>query len=131
MLFLPSADFWFGLLLLVPVNSYGHVGTVSSPNLTFFLGKLDYALTSNLCAYFRLKLTRTLLESPEGGKWSEKLFHDQSPRKYGTGHGSNSRPLDLQSDTLQTALLSRVVTLSMLGNFSCFFCHLLIFFFQN
>ena len=24
---------------------------------------------------------------------------DQSPRKYGTGPGSNSRPLDLQSDT--------------------------------
>ena len=23
----------------------------------------------------------------------EKLFHDQSPRKYGTGPGSNSRPL--------------------------------------
>ena len=27
------------------------------------------------------------------------LFHDQSPRKYGTGPGSNSRPLDLQSNT--------------------------------
>ena len=27
------------------------------------------------------------------------LFHDQSPRKYGTGPGSNLRPLDLQSDT--------------------------------
>ena len=31
----------FGLMLNVPVNSYGHVGTVSSPNHTFFLGKLD------------------------------------------------------------------------------------------
>ena len=28
------------LLLYIPVNSYGHVGTVSSPNHTFFLGKL-------------------------------------------------------------------------------------------
>ena len=31
----------FGLVLYIPVNSYGHVGTVSSPNQTFFLGKLD------------------------------------------------------------------------------------------
>ena len=31
----------FGLMLNVPVNSYGHVRTVSSPNHTFFLGKLD------------------------------------------------------------------------------------------
>ena len=28
-----------------------------------------------------------------------KLFYDQSPRKYGTGPGSNSGPLDLQSDS--------------------------------
>ena len=37
--------FWliclFGLMLNIPVNSYGHVRTVSSPNHTFFLGKLD------------------------------------------------------------------------------------------
>ena len=33
--------FWFCLLLYVPVNSYGHVRTVSSPNHTFFLPKLD------------------------------------------------------------------------------------------
>ena len=31
----------FGLMLIVPVNSYGHVGTVSSLNHTFFLGKLE------------------------------------------------------------------------------------------
>ena len=31
----------FGLILNVLVNSYGHVGRVSSPNYTFFLGKLD------------------------------------------------------------------------------------------
>ena len=28
------ASFWFVLLHYVPVNSYGHVGTVSSPNHT-------------------------------------------------------------------------------------------------
>ena len=32
--------FWFGLLLYIPVNSYGHVRMVSSPNHIFFLGKL-------------------------------------------------------------------------------------------
>ena len=30
-----------GLILYIPVNCYGHVRTVSSPNHTFFLGKLD------------------------------------------------------------------------------------------
>ena len=34
----------FGLLLYVTVNSYGHVGTVSSSNHTFFLGKLEQAV---------------------------------------------------------------------------------------
>ena len=33
--------FWFGLIIYVPVNTYGHVGKVSSPNHTFFLLKLD------------------------------------------------------------------------------------------
>ena len=33
--------FAFDLMLYVPVNSYGHVGTVSSPYHTFFLDKLD------------------------------------------------------------------------------------------
>ena len=37
-------NFWFGLLLYVPVNNYGPVGTVSSPNHTFFLGKLERAV---------------------------------------------------------------------------------------
>ena len=34
-----------------------------------------------------------------GGEWPKKLFHDQSPRKYGTGLGSSTQPLDLKSDT--------------------------------
>ena len=36
--------FGFGLLLYVPVNSCGHVGTVSSSNHTFFLCKLEQAV---------------------------------------------------------------------------------------
>ena len=34
-------NFLFGLVLYIPVNSYGHVGTDSSPNYTYFLSKLD------------------------------------------------------------------------------------------
>ena len=34
----------FVLLLYVPVNSYDHGGTVSSPNHTFLLGKLVKAV---------------------------------------------------------------------------------------
>ena len=41
------------MLLYIPVNSYGHVGTVSSPNHTFFLASLNKWLTSTLCTYFR------------------------------------------------------------------------------
>ena len=33
-----------------------------------------------------------------------KLFHDQSPQKYGTVLGSYSGPLYLQSDMLPTAI---------------------------
>ena len=39
----PDTGFvWFCLVLYV--NNYGHVGMVSSPNHTFFLGKLVYAV---------------------------------------------------------------------------------------
>ena len=36
------------------VNSYGHCGTVSSPNHTFSWAGLNKRLTSNSCTYFRL-----------------------------------------------------------------------------
>ena len=36
------------------VNSYGHCGTVSSPNNTFSWAGLSKRLTSNSCTYFRL-----------------------------------------------------------------------------
>ena len=38
-LFFYSGIRLFGLVLYVPVNSYGHVRTVSSPNHTFFPGQ--------------------------------------------------------------------------------------------
>ena len=43
-----TVSYWFGLLLYIPVNSYGHVGTVSSPYHTFFLGKLEQAVNQFL-----------------------------------------------------------------------------------
>ena len=45
------------LKFLVPVNSYGHVETDSSPNHTL-----------SVCTYFSLELTTALLESSEGGE---------------------------------------------------------------
>ena len=53
-------------------------------------------------------MTTTLLEPAEGGEWQYKLFHDQSPQKYGTMPGLNLRSLDLQSDSLPTVLGSLV-----------------------
>ena len=45
-------DHMFGLMLYISFNSYGHVGTVSSPNHTFILGKLDNgANLPVLCAH--------------------------------------------------------------------------------
>ena len=40
--------YWFGLLLYVSGNSYGHVGMVSSPKHIFFLGKLEQAVNQYL-----------------------------------------------------------------------------------
>ena len=44
------------------VNSYGHGGTVSSPNHTFSWASFNKQLTSTSCTCFRLWLTTTLLE---------------------------------------------------------------------
>ena len=38
------------------------------------------------------------------GENDHRKFLGQSPQKYGTGPGSNSRPVDMQSDMLPTAL---------------------------
>ena len=51
-------DFLFFVRLLCcftsQVNSYGHGGTVSSPNHTFSWAGLNKQLTSNSCTYFSL-----------------------------------------------------------------------------
>ena len=43
-LFVQSFLFCFVCCFMSQVNSYGHGGTVSSPNHTFFLGKLEQAV---------------------------------------------------------------------------------------
>ena len=77
----------FGLMLNVPVNSYGHVRMVSSPNNTFSWASLTKQLTSTSCAYFYLLVT---LESVKGRRMTEELMHDQSTQMYGIGPGLNS-----------------------------------------
>ena len=49
-------------MLYLPVNSYGHVGTVSSPKHIFPLGKLDYAVNQ----YFMHTLS---LETDNNPSW--------------------------------------------------------------
>ena len=44
----------FGLKLNIQVNSYGHVGTVSSPNHTFSLGRLEQAVNQYFVHIFSL-----------------------------------------------------------------------------
>ena len=44
------------------INSYGHGGTVSSPNHTFSWASLNKQLTSTSCPYFSLVTEKTLLE---------------------------------------------------------------------
>ena len=68
------------------------------------LFSLTRRLTSNSCTTFTFNWQQPFLNQPKGWEWLKKLFHDQSPRKYGARPGSNSQTLDLQSDTLPTAL---------------------------
>ena len=71
---MPEIQILFGLLLYVPVNSYGHGGTVSSPNHTFSWASLNKQFTSISCTYFRLKLTTTLNESAEERRMTVEII---------------------------------------------------------
>ena len=87
----------FVVLLPSQVNSYGHGGTFSSPNHTFFLGKLEPAVNQ----YFAHILSQPFLnESAEGWRMIVEMTSswDQSPRKYGTEQGSTSRSLDMLNE---------------------------------
>ena len=77
-------SFLFVLILNVSVNSY-------------FQGKIDQAVNQSF-VHIRSHVTNNnFFESAEGAEWPNKWFHDQPPPRFGTGPGSNSRPLELQS----------------------------------
>ena len=94
------------------VNSYGHGGTVSSPNHT---GKLEQAVNQ----YFVCKLTSTLLEWFSGREENDRRNYFMINLHESMGPGRDLthevRPLDLQSDshllpdTLPNALHSPVM----------------------
>ena len=65
--------FCFCLVHYVPVNSYGHVETVISPNHTISWASLTKGLTSTLCKYCRLQLTTNLLELAEGRRMAVEI----------------------------------------------------------
>ena len=50
--FVSQVCVWFGLRFYVPVNSYGYVETVSSPNHSFSCVSLIKRLTSTWCNTF-------------------------------------------------------------------------------
>ena len=91
------------------VNSYGHGGTVSSPNHTFSWASFNKHLTSTSCTYFHLYLTTTLLEwfSRREENDRRNYFMINLHESTGPGWDSISRPLDSDShllpDTLPTA----------------------------
>ena len=88
------------------VNSYGHGGTVSSPN-TFFPGQAWTSSLPVLCAHAFACSWEWFSGREENDPRNYFMINLQ---KYGTGPGSNLRPQDQQSashllpDTLPTAL---------------------------
>ena len=94
-------DFLFCLVLNVPVNSYGHAVTVSSPldpiywvrglpNHTCFPSQAWLTGYPVLRAHnFACNWQQPFLNQWKGGKWPLKLFHDWSLRKYGSGQTSD------------------------------------------
>ena len=83
-------------MLNIPVNSYGHVGTVSSSN--FF--SLTKRLTSSSCTYFRFSLTTTLLETAKGRRFSRRnYFMINLQESMVPGPDQTQATWNLQSDT--------------------------------
>ena len=81
-------------MFYIPVNSYGHVETVSSPNHTFSWLSLDQ--------YFVHLLSLVTDNNPFLNQYT--LFHDKSSGKCGTWSGLNSQSLESQLDSLPTTL---------------------------
>ena len=83
-----------GLLFYIPVNSYGNVGMVSSPNYRpFSWASLNRRLTSTFTCNWQQPF---LNELAEGRRMTVEIISWSTPHKQGTGLGSNLRPLDQQ-----------------------------------
>ena len=74
--------------------------SVHLTTLFFSWASLKKHLFSTLCTYFRLQLTTILLECFSRREENDRrnFFYNQSQQKYGTGPGSNSRPLNMSGD---------------------------------
>ena len=102
-----------GFEVYVPVNRYGDVETVSTPNHTFSWTSLPKRLTSTSCTYFPLVTDNPSWISGRRRITIEIISWSTSTKVWGWA-GSNSRPLDLQQDShllpdmLLTALRSPV-----------------------
>ena len=77
LLFRQACLFHFGLVIYIPVDSYGHVEMVSSANHTFCQGKLNYGkrFTGTSCTYYRLSLTTTFMNQWKGGNYFTINLH--------------------------------------------------------
>ena len=71
------------LLLYVQVNSYGHVGTVSSPNYTFYLGKLEPVVNQ----YFVLILWLVTYNNASGREENDRRNYFMTNLHEGMGPG--------------------------------------------
>ena len=99
-------DFLFGLRFYILVNSYGLVETFSSPNHTFSWASLTKP--SQYFVHILWLVTDNKLSWIRGRRMTEEIISWSISKKYGTGPGSNLRPLDLHSDSLPTALRGQV-----------------------
>ena len=104
LLFYPLLFVLFCLRLYVPVNSYGHVKTVSSPNHTFFLGKLDLLVNQYFVHILSLVTDNNPCWISGRRRTTVEIISWSISTKCWTGQGWNSRSLDLQSESLETAL---------------------------
>ena len=83
----PIINYVFVFMLIVPVNCYGHVAMVSSPNRTFSWESLTKRLTSSSCTYFHLILTKTL----EGMMMIVEIIPEDDLNDYSNAHANVTR----------------------------------------
>ena len=76
----------------MPGNTYGNVGTVSSPNHTFFLGKLGQAVNQNFVHILSLVTDPSFLESISGREDLGNYFMNNLHESMGPGRNRTATP---------------------------------------